>query len=516
MSDISVNNVRVTPGDDSRILSRSVLYQKQIRLTPRQNVITFHFTGTDFINPEADRLEYKLEGFDDHFTTAQENNRATYTNLNPGRYRFIVRGSNPGAVASSSLELTVVPPFWQSWWFAILCSSLALGLVWYIVRAYTQSVELHSSLESQKREKEHAEEVNQSKLRFFTNVSHEFRTPLMLIEAQLEMMLMKGNVRPSTYTRILSIYRNSQRMRRLVDEIIDLRKQDQGFMKLKVSRGDMVNFLHEIYFSFDDYAKQHGITYTYRHDAEQMEMWFDPIQMEKVVYNLLSNAFKYTPQGGSITLEAGIAGENVEITVTDSGCGINPGEIDKIFDRFWQSDDANDALTFKGSGVGLSLAKAIVEMHGGIISVRSEPGAGAVFSVILPLEASFDGQSVNMIESNSPKDVYIKDPNLDMEHIHESIPETDKRATMLIVEDNGEARELLAQIFEPVYDTYTAPDGKRGVEMARELQPDIILSDIMMPGLSGTEMCRKLKTDLETCHIPIVLLTALSAEDHVV
>lgn len=287
-------------------------------------------------------------------------------------------------------------------------------------------------------------------------------------------------------------------------------------MKLKVSRGDMVNFLHEIYFSFDDYAKQHGITYTYRHDAEQMEMWFDPIQMEKVVYNLLSNAFKYTPQGGSITLEAGIAGENVEITVTDSGCGINPGEIDKIFDRFWQSDDANNALTFKGSGVGLSLAKAIVEMHGGIISVRSEPGAGAVFSVILPLEASFDGQSVNMIESNSPKDVYIKDPNLDMEHIHESIPETDKRATMLIVEDNGEARELLAQIFEPVYDTYTAPDGKRGVDMARELQPDIILSDIMMPGLSGTEMCRKLKSDLETCHIPIVLLTARTAEDYVV
>lgn len=361
-----------------------------------------------------------------------------------------------------------------------------------------------------KYEQKHIQDVealNQSKLRFFTNISHEFCTPLTLIVAQVETLLQLQNFTPAIYNKILGIYKNSIQLRELITELLDFRKQEQGHMKIKVSPHNIVNFLYENYLLFLEYASAKQINFNFEKETDELEVWYDQKQMQKVINNLLSNAIKHTEKEDTITLSVKEERNNVIICVKDTGSGIDAKEIDKIFDRFYQIEPTGSTDAGKsGTGIGLALTKGIIELHHGSIRVESELGKGTSFIVTLRLGNEFfteeqinrNPDCVHQIEiSKSEADAFLK-TELEENAPIKRIPD----AKLLIVEDNESIREMLANIFKPFYQILMAANGEEGWELVRSEMPCIVVSDVVMPKMSGTELCKLIKTDFNTCHIP--------------
>lgn len=520
---IRVNNQIVKPGDES-IIKQSLPYLDEIVLKPKHSVITILFSTTNYVNVLKTDVQYQLVGFDKEWIDANYQQNITYTNLNPGTYTLRLRGktkTDAGIFPASAITITVLPPFYKTTFAYILYIIIILSIIITIFRFYTSKIQLSTSLEYEKREKKHIEELNQSKLRFFTNISHEFRTPLTLIINQIEVVLQMGYVPQSIYNRLLNVMRNANRMKKLISELIDFRKYEQGFLKLKVSENDLIPFLNEIFLSFKELAQSKEINYTFEYKQPEIKLWFDINQMEKVFYNLLVNAFKYTPTKGKITLRVEVVEYNVLIYVIDNGVGIDEKSINLIFDRFYQVENhSSDWTTRQGSGIGLALAKGVVNMHYGKIGVNSDPNNGSKFWVKLPLgDNHFSAEQ--RVESQDKDHLSIAELSVPDRQFIEEIISSQKEAnsvnsTILIIEDHEELLSLLANIFQPIYKVITAVDGVDGFEKAVKHQPDIILSDVMMPKMSGVEMCSKLKSNFDTSHIPIVLLTAQTAADYVV
>ena len=520
---IRVNNQPVKPGDKS-IIKQSLPYLDEIVLKPRHSVITILFSTSNYINVLKTDIQYQLVGFDKHWIDANYQQNITYTNLNPGTYTLRLRGKNKtdaGIFPTRSLTITVLPPFYKTTFAYILYAVIILGIIITVFRFYTSKIQLSTSLEYEKREKKHIEELNQSKLRFFTNISHEFRTPLTLIINQIEVMLQMGSIPQSIYNRLLNVMRNANRMKKLISELIDFRKYEQGYLKLKVAEYDFIPFLNEIFLSFKELAQSKEINYTFEYKQPEIKLWFDINQMEKVFYNLLANAFKYTSTNGKITLRVELVEYSVMVYVIDDGAGIDKDSLTLIFDRFYQAENSSlDWTTRQGSGIGLALAKGIVNMHSGDIGVNSEPNHGSKFWVRLPLGDNHFS-SEEKVETQDLDTLFIAELTMPDKQFIEEIISSQKEAnalnsTILIIEDNEELLSLLANIFQPVYNVITAVDGADGFEKAVKHQPDIILSDVMMPRMSGVDMCSKLKSNFDTSHIPIVLLTAQTAADYVV
>lgn len=518
---LEVNNKLILPEDGSGILSESLLYQPPITLNHNHSILTVNFSLSNYVSVLRNRIYYKLEGFDKDWTYAGYRKGITYTNLNPGKYKLKIKSSEEysgkGSI-SKEIDIVVKPPFYKSVWAYFLYALFMIIAVYAVVSFYYSKLKLRASLEYEKKEKKQIEELNQSKLRFFTNISHEFRTPLTLIVSQLEMLMERNDIQPLVYGKLVNIHRNTLRMKRLITELLDFRKQEQGFEKFKYSKQDIYAFLEEIYLSFKEYARGKQINFEFLNKDKDLEVWFDVVQLEKVVYNLLSNAFKYTSAGGTVSLSVQEYESNVAILISDTGVGIAEKSLDKIFDRFYQVDSLDNQ---KGTGIGLALAKGIIEAHKGKITVRSLEGEGTTFVVELPLGDSHIAGSqkvatpdidssciseLTMYSVNMPPDV-TEDENA----VHE--PEGE-RSKILIVEDNEELRNLLVRLFSRVYDVYEAQDGAEGLEKTKEIQPGIVLSDIMMPRMSGIEMCRKIKSNFDTSHIPVILLTAQTAEEY--
>ncbi|MCD8165228.1 MAG: response regulator [Bacteroides sp.] len=521
---LEVNNKRIVPGDESGILSRSILYQPQIHLGYNHSVLTVHFSLSNYVSVLKNQTYYKLEGFDKDWMNTGYRRSITYTNLNPGTYKLLIKSSEEYSGKESifkEIDIVVKPPFYKSVWAYLFYALLGMAAIYMVMNFYYSKLKFRTSLEYEKKQKKQIEELNQSKLRFFTNISHEFRTPLTLIVSQLEMLMKRNDIQPLVYNKLVNIYRNTLCMKRLITELLDFRKQEQGFQKIRYSRQDIYPFLDEIYLSFKAYARARNIHLEFLNKENNLEVWFDVAQLEKVIYNLLSNAFKYTPIGGTISLSVQEYGNHIMILVSDTGVGIEEKSLDKIFDRFYQVDSLENQ---KGTGIGLALAKSIIEAHHGRISVQSTEGKGTTFVVELPLGDSHI--------DNSQK---VETPDTDLSCIAELTLYSNKRGNevtteeentghapeetrskILIVEDNEELRGLMAQLFSTVYTVYEAQDGKEGLEKTREIQPDIVLSDIMMPHMSGIEMRRKIKSHFETSHIPVVLLTAQTAEEYTI
>lgn len=386
---------------------------------------------------------------------------------------------------------------------------------------------LQTSLEMERKEKEAIEELNQAKLQFFSNISHEFRTPLTLIISQIELLLQSSSLSPSIYNKLLKVYKNTYHMRNLISELLDFRKLEQGHMKLKVYEQDIVSFLKEIYLSFYEYASGHSITYNFTAPEGRVLCSFDPKQMQKVFYNLLSNAFKYTKPNATIEMILENKENEVIIKVIDNGIGISKDDIDKIFDRFYQAENGISNITKTPStGIGLSLTKNIIELHHGTIQVESTPGYGSIFIVrLLKGCTHFTEEELARDQQEKQTESLIPDTVAFTDHMEEFsdaeqrevlIEGDDSPRTILLVEDNEELLQILGSLFSPIYRVLLARNGKEGLEKAREERPDIIVSDVMMPEMSGTEMCLKIKNDFDVCHIPVVLLTALtSAEQNI-
>lgn len=520
-------NSEIEPNDESGVLTQILAQTSDIYLGYKQNNVTVEFTSFNYRNDHNPIYEYKLEGFDKVWTQTS-GTAVTYTNLPSGNYTLMVRrlGDKQHASGEISLNIHVATPFYASVWayiFYILC---LVGLLAAFIRFKMRQAALSSSLEFERKEKERIEELNQIKLRFFTNISHEFRTPLTLILGQLEMLIQMDKLGTSVYNRILRIYKNAWHMRNLISELLDFRKQEQGYLKLKVEEQNLVAFTRQIYMCFYEYAQKKGISYRFDFVEETISVWFDPIQLQKVIFNLLSNAFKYTPDKGSITVEIRKIGSQAVVSVSDTGVGIPEDSVYKIFERFYQTNNAatNSVL---GTGIGLSLSKGIIDMHHGNIEVKSTVGKGTKFILTLPLGnrhfsdeemADVVGRETVIIPEVIPIPLYDEKfaESEEVEIPQEEKEEEGDKPALLLVEDNEELLNMLKDVFQPMYEVYLAHNGREGLEMTQQLQPDLIISDVVMPEMSGKDMCYKIKTNVELSHISIVLLTAQTSTEYIV
>eukprot|EP01029_Cantina_marsupialis_P032250 TRINITY_DN966_c1_g1_i11.p1 TRINITY_DN966_c1_g1~~TRINITY_DN966_c1_g1_i11.p1 ORF type:complete len:1344 (-),score=101.16 TRINITY_DN966_c1_g1_i11:659-4690(-) len=519
---LKVNNKEVRVGDESEILSKTLPFTEKINLNHRHSVISFDFTSFNYLKANKSQYQYLMEGFDEHWVDAGYRRTVSYTNLPSGDYTFkvreVYRDGTHGPMAQMDIEID--PPFYNTWWAYLLYLAFVASILIYINRVLISKAILEENLKKEQVDKERIRELNQSKLRFFTNISHEFRTPLTLILGQLEGLLDESGIAPKIYNKILVAFKNSYRLKNLVDELLEFRKQELGYVKLRVNEHDFVEFTNSIYDSFKEYALRRDISFKMVCHQDSIPLWFDARQLEKVLFNLLSNAFKFTDDGGSVYLLLDNLEKQVVVKVIDSGKGMPEEYLDKIFDRFYQVDHLSQQKhQHLGSGIGLALTKGIVDLHGGEIKVDSKAEEGSCFEVYLPKgKEHFNDE--NVIWDEEFEFELSSNTKMLADQVEESdrrLPETNSLSTnptLLIVEDNFEVRDMLCSSFADYYTVIGVENGQKGLEKAIEIQPDLIISDVMMPVLTGTEMCEKLKTDISTSHIPIILLTAKDALEY--
>lgn len=524
-SALYIHNAKVYPEDTTGILKQSMPFTKHIELSSDQNNLIVHFSNSNYVDIlKNNRYEYQLVGFDKGWIPTTQMS-LYYTNLPPGNYTLKVReignSLNTRERHEIDLDITIHRPWYKTFWAWVIYLLIAGGITYWLWHVRVAKKFLALSLERERMEKERIEELNQVKLRFFTNISHEFRTPLTLIMGQIESLL-QFELSPSIRNRMLRVYKNATHMRYLISELLDFRKQEQGYMVLKVKQQDVVQFVKDIYMSFYEYSQKRHITYSFDTVDDTIDLWFDPSQLQKVVFNLLSNAFKYTPEGGIILVSVQKQRNQVEIKVKDTGRGIQEELIHKIFDRFYQVDHSGIEVT-QGTGIGLALTKGLVELHKGEIKVESMLGQGSTFFVLLPMgnthfseeELSHSKASLSVTLPDDVNDAMWRE--VDEEDVNPAEETASAvKPTILIVEDNLEISKMLEEIFSPIYQVHKAFDGKEGFELTRQIYPDIVLSDVMMPQMSGKEMCYKIKNSFDVSHIPVVLLTAQTSVEYTI
>jgi len=519
-----INNKLISPNDKSGVLNQTLPLSSSIELKPGQNSISIEFASSNYLRSSTRNYEYKLEGFDEDWIISH-NQSITYTNLNPGTYRLLVREATSARDNNNlvyPLSLNVKPPFYLSTLAYFIYFILLCIIIWGISKFYSWRTNLETTLLYERREKERIEELNQTKFRFFTNISHEFRTPLTLIIGQLETLLAYNDLSNKVHNKLMKIYKNTNHLQRLITELLDFRKQEQGFAKLNVVSVELISYIKEIYESFHEYAINKKIRYRLEYSEPEIYVYIDPIQFQKAIYNLLSNAFKYTSQDGEIKIQVKASGEFLEIQIIDNGIGIPPESLSKIFDRFYQIEYRSSGLTL-GTGIGLALTKEIIMAHKGTIEVDSTVNSGSVFTIRLQQGAShFSKDELKALEQNIPQPIFNYDIPIESETEYkdidswekEELPEKEK-PVVLLVDDNEELLKILLENFLPYYNVYTAVDGETGLNMVFSILPDIVVSDIMMPGMTGKEMCYKIKNNINTSHIPVVLLTAQSSDSQI-
>ncbi|REE01144.1 hybrid sensor histidine kinase/response regulator transcription factor [Marinoscillum furvescens] len=504
---LSINNHQITPELNPDIISRTIMDADIIRLKHQHSSISFSISDMAFTKSSRQGLEYMLEGFDKKWIKAEARNNITYTNLDNGTYNFFVRTTNsPDNVRKLSIVMS--PPFYLSSWAFVTYFVIVIGIIILINLQYIRQSKLAYNLEVEKENHRKDEQLNQQKIQFFTNISHEFRTPLTLIIGQIELILENSNLSPGVYNRLLNVQKHTLRLRNLISELLDFRKMDQNKIKLRVQEHDFIPFMKEIYLSFFELAEHGNIDYTLKTDFESFPLWFDRNQMEKVFYNLIANAFKFTPESGQIIINSYEIQGDLFIEIINTGSFIPSEKVNKIFDRFYQLDNMSNADEKQGTGIGLALAKGVIEAHHSQITVNSSSkDQSTTFKVQLK------GGSEHYHKSNLEPTTY--------EHKIALVPEretpttyTEMGETVLIVEDNLEVMEFLKDLLRPLFKIQTAYNGLEALEFIKQTPPDLVISDVLMPKMSGTELCTKIKTDLLTSHIPVVLLTAKTSDEH--
>lgn len=519
---------------DQEVNGRKILTQcppltRSITLSHRENVFTIEFASLDYSAPEKNNYAYRLEGFDDDWIYAGADRTVTYTNLRHGDYQLKIKSANSSNVWNerpTTINIKVLPPPWKSWWAYVIYIVVAFLLITLVRTIAIKQTLLQNNLRIAQLERDKQSELNETKSRFFTNVSHEFRTPLTLILGPLNEMLSDKKIESGLKEKLGLLHQHAGRLLHLVNQLLDFRKAETGKARLKVAEGNIVRFLKEIFLSFKEQARLKEINFSLEADTEELNVYFDRDKMEVVIGNLLSNAFKYTPEKGAIQISVSRKdpGESVlfeegrcEIKVKDNGSGIPIDEKEKIFDRYYQIANA-DSANLIGSGIGLSLTKDYVELHHGFISVESDQGKGSEFIIVLPLgKDRFDKDQVieNFMNSENPGHYELMeevDETVGNQITDDSLAEQDEKDTVLVVEDNPEVMRYLNSLLSGRgYDVMQASNGKEGWELAKENQPDLVISDLMMPEMDGLELCNLLKNHGKTSDIPVIILTARTA-----
>lgn len=513
-------NTSITPGtyyNGRVLLDKAVNYARSIELEHDENFITLDFSGVNFSNPSHTFFRYQLQGSDKEWIEVLSDNgqgRAVYNNLSPGDYVFRVSAAGNDKLwgPESSFSIVIHPPFWETLmariiYFVLFCA-LLYGLVIYMNKRNHRKLVAMQHEEAQRQK----EELNQMKFRFFTNISHELRTPLTLIITPLE-ILKRKIVDESVNRQLNTIYRNAQELLTLVNQLLDFRKLEMKGEKLLLMNGDLEEFVTSVYNSFCPVAVEKKLDFTCRIPHQSLYMYFDRDKVHKIINNLLSNAFKFTPENGKVTLSLSVEEKGgrqyAMISVSDTGVGIPEAELPYIFDRFYQVRNWEEEKP--GSGIGLHLVREYAVLHGGKVTVESHPGQGSTFTVYLPVDLKPEVEQLETVESNPAESERTDETQ--QEAAFPSQENSDDRKRLLIVEDNKEFRTFLKEQLEEFYQVLEAGDGEEGEQCAIDKNPDLIISDIMMPKVDGFELCRRVKTNVQTSHIPVILLTARTADD---
>ena len=451
----------------------------------------------------------QMENFDGDWRTIGKDRTATFTNLSPGKYVFKVKSKELSADWGenfTSLNINIKRPYWSTWWACVLYFILFLGLL-YLIRKYLLAWgKLKSRFELEKLTHDKDTELYNSKQQFFTNISHEIRTPVTLILSSINRLFDNDTIKDNKQIKAShTIRRNSDLLLRLVNELLDVRKLETNDIVLDVSKSEFVSFAKAIYFSFSDIASDRNIKYSFNTDQNSMYLWFDNNQLEKVIFNLLSNAFKFTNDGGTIELLIESNANEVLLAVKDTGIGLSADDKEKIFKRFYQVKYTHTTNN-KGFGLGLSIVKDIIKLHKGQINVASEIKKGSSFEIKLLKGNTHFNDCVAMSLENF-------EANSTINKLQQKLIDGDsKKETILIVEDNVEIQDSLKELLEDEnYAIIQAFDGLEGLRLASKCLPNLIISDVMMPEMDGIELSKKIKLNSATSHIPMIILTAKSA-----
>ena len=532
ITDFQVFNKKILIEEKGSPLTSDISFTNKIQLLYKQSTFSFGFAALNYTASENNHYAYKLENWDKDWIYAGSEKKASYTNVSAGQYTFRVKASNNDGVwneTGRSIAITITPPFWATWWFrsAVFLALVTGGILFYRFKR---------KLELQRLEEKKKEEIHQEQLQFFTNISHEFRTPLSLILGPVEKLQKENPLSPSHHY-YKAIYRNTNRLMNLINELMDFRKSESGVLKLNVMPGNIDSFLEEIAEEFSELAQEKNIDFTISSESTFSETWFDRQVLEKIVINLISNSFKYTADGGTIdvhvtdTLQTFTASfknellikhefrgkQYIYVRVADNGIGISKESIAHLFERYYKISE-----THLGSGIGLAFVKSLTSLHKGNIYVYSERNKGTEIIIAIPCTK----------EDYTKDEKWVKhreiSPRLESIHAkydhHDPLPEEEKgivnndttaanKGLILVADDNDELRHFLKESLAPHYKISEAIDGKSGFEKAKEEFPDLIISDVMMPGVNGIEFCRMVKEDIETSHIPFLMLTAKDAPE---
>lgn len=475
----------------------------KVNLGRGYNSFDISFTSRNFATAREVEYAYMLEGVLDRWVMARNGNIATFRDLSPGTYVFKVkcRVRNQEWGSPAELNIVVPPPLWWSWWAKMIYIMVLAGVVCALLYLYRKRVTAEAMLKTETEKHLKEQELNDERLRFYTNITHELRTPLTLIVGPLDDLAKSGDIPERERRSLGMVHRNAGRLLDLVNRILEFRKTETQNRRLCVRRGNIAATVYEVALKYKELNRNTKVSVDVTVESGEIQAVYDKEVVTVMLDNLISNSIKYTPQG-HVDVDCRVKDGNIVLTVADTGVGISKDAVDRIFDRYYQERGPHQAA---GTGIGLALVKNMVTLHHGTISVSSEEGKGTSFVVTLPIADSY------------PEALHLEE---NVEHTQEeTLPDTDKETVaadrkplILVVEDNEDIRDYIRQSFTDLYDVRCAENGKEGLERAYEIMPSLIVSDIMMPVMDGVEMMRKLKADVRTSHIPVILLTAKESD----
>lgn len=500
-------------------LKKHISYTEQLALRYNQNYITIGFAALNFNHQQEIQYMCILEGLEGSWNKLNSERKITYTNLKPGKYLFKVRAvttGHKGSFSEISMPVLVRPPFWRTIVALLFYIILVVAIIVYSHRFFLMAERRKHALALERINAKRLHEMDMMKLQFYTNVSHELRTPLTLISAPLETLLNEQVDKEKARSYYQLMHKNVQRLRRMINQLLDMRKIEEGHFKMEWAQGDVVDFVRRVFTNFETYAEKRNILFSFQSPEKSLYTFFDADKLEKVLFNLLSNAFKYTPDKGTISLvfqtfedvkEPGFEDGYYLLQIRDTGFGIPQESIRNIYKPFHQVKK-NKPIGSAGSGIGLSLTKELVKLQMGDISVESEVDKGSVFTVKLPVVKAIPAESqVKNMSDEQHEDI------LKAEDQQSDTGDPQSKSLVLVVEDDAELRGFICGELGTHHRVIEAANGIEGFNKAVETIPDLVISDVMMDEMDGIDMCRKIKEDIRTSHIPVILLTARHSEE---
>ncbi len=509
LGDLHVHNRLIRP-EKNAPLEKMLDMSDVIRLNHKDNSFSLSFSALDFGEHERVRYYYKMDGFDSQWIDAGTSHSAYYANLPAGKYRFRVRitgSDNAQAGHERSIRVIVRPAKLNSWWAWLIYLSIISYYILVIYRNASRVVEARRQARNAELEKEHEQRTNRMNMSFFANIAHEFRTPLTMIAGPVKQLVTSKNLRDEDRKLLSITNRNVQRMFKLVNQLMDFNKLENDTLNLNVAQIDVVKLLNEICDTFEFNAREKGLTLNRFGLEESLMAWTDADKVEKIVYNLLSNALKFTPAGGSVDVSLDVNNSNVSISIADTGKGIPDEQKENIFKRYYQLDNQTKEFVNWGTGIGLYFARRLAELHHGELNVNNRPeGHGAVFTLTYPMDKeSYTDEERSMLVKQDPE-VIIAEPAAG--EIPQETQGKDGRPSILVVDDDTEIINYMRVLFSREYRLTTCLDADSALQSLRKEEPNIVLSDVAMPGKDGYELCREIKQDMQLSHIPVILVTA--------